>query len=109
MLEFPFDRRSDLKAMLSLAAIFFAVFLVVFFYLYRNIQMANLRYELKKLARQERRLYLEVEELRLKVAKYSSAERMEKLFREKYGYLPVHLGQKIVTLELPQTQKESHE
>lgn len=106
-MELSSDSKSDLKSMFSVAAILLVAFLVLFFYLYRNIQMATLRYEIKKLEKQERALYLEVEELRLKVARFSRAERIERLYRGKYGYLPVQLSQKIVTLELPNSTMQN--
>ncbi len=100
-IEFPSDHREDIRAMLNLSGFLLAVFLIMFFHLYRNIQMATLRYEIRKLEKEEKKLYLETEELRLKVASYSSASRIEKLYREKYGYVPVGMSQKITTLTLP--------
>lgn len=96
--------QEDLEA---IASVFFPVFficLIVFFFLWRNLEVTRLRYQVSKLKKKKRELYLDVERLRLQVAKYSTAERIEKLFREKYGYLPVSVSQNIVTVKLPSVQ-----
>ena len=63
--------------------------------------MSTLRYEIDRLKKKEKVVYLELEDLRLQVATFSTASRLETLFQEKYGYLPVQLGQRITTLRLP--------
>ena len=78
----------------------FIVFILVFIYVLRNIQFANLDYQIQILKKEKKKLFEEVEELHVIVADYSKTSRIEKLYREKYGYLPVQTGKKIITLEL---------
>lgn len=80
---------------------------IVFAVLYRNIRMAIVTYEIERLKKERRAAYIETEELRLQVARHSSADRMEKLFREKYGFLPVEVSQKISTYILPQLTRQA--
>lgn len=95
-----FDAES--RKMLSLAFLIFLSGGFVFGFLYRNIRNATLTYEINRLQKVRKRIYLETEDLRLQVAKYSSADRIEKLFREKYGFVPVQISQKISTYILPE-------
>lgn len=92
---------SDLRNLLSVSILIIFINLIVFGYLWRNIQMSTLKYEINRLKKQKKQLYLETEELRFKVARFSRASRLEKLFKEKYGYVPVQVSQKITTLKLP--------
>lgn len=95
-------KHEDLKNLLALSLIVFLIGGIVFAFLYRNIRMAIVTYEIERLKKDRRAIYIEMEELRLQVARNSSADRMEKLFREKYGFLPVEVSQKISTYILPQ-------
>ena len=96
----------DIKPLLSSGLIIVLIFLLVFGYLYRNIQMSTVRYEISRLKKQEKTVYLELEDLRLQIATYSTASRLENLFQEKYGYLPVQLGQRITTLKIPEVKRD---
>ncbi len=97
-------KHEDLKNLLALSLIVFLIGGIVFAFLYRNIRMAIVTYEIERLKKNRRAIYIETEELRLQVARNSSADRMEKLFREKYGFLPVEVSQKISTYILPQLE-----
>lgn len=97
-------KHEDLKNLLALSLIVFLIGGIVFAFLYRNIRMAIVTYEIEGLKKNRRAIYIETEELRLQIARHSSADRMEKLFREKYGYLPVEVSQKISTYILPQLE-----
>lgn len=98
------EKHEDLKNLVALSLIVFLVGGIVFAFLYRNIRMAIVTYEIEGLKKERRAAYIETEELRLQVARSSSADRMEKLFREKYGFLPVEVSQKISTYILPQIE-----
>lgn len=91
----------DVKVLFSSALVVILLFMLIFGYLFRNLQMSSLRYEISRLKKKEKKTYLELESLRLQVARYSTASRIETLFKEKYGYLPVQIGQRITTLQLP--------
>ncbi|RME92819.1 MAG: hypothetical protein D6767_02365 [Candidatus Hydrogenedentota bacterium] len=93
-----------------IAKAFFAAFLLsgsIFFVVWRNREVSQIRYDIIKLKKQKRTLYLEVERLRLQVAKFSTVDRIEKLFREKYGYLPVRISENIVRVKLPSMEMEN--
>lgn len=96
------EKHEDLKNLLALSFIIILIGGILFAFLYRNIRMAIATYEIERLRKERRAAYIETEELRLQVARHSSADRMEKLFREKYGFLPVEVSQKISTYILPQ-------
>jgi hypothetical protein len=101
------DKHEDLKNLLTVSLIVFLLGGIVFAILYRNIRMAIVTYEIERLKKESRAAYIETEELRLQVARHSSADRMEKLFREKYGFLPVEVSQKISTYILPQLSRQT--
>lgn len=95
------EKYEDLKNLVTLSFIVLLVGGIAFAFLFRNIRMSIASYEIERLKKQRRTAYIETEELRLQIAKHSSADRMEKLFREKYGFLPVEVSQKISTYILP--------
>lgn len=101
------DPIEDLKNLLAVSLMVFLLGGIVFAVLYRNIRMAIVTYEIERLKKERRAAYIETEELRLQVARHSSADRMEKLFREKYGFLPVEVSQKISTYILPQLTRQA--
>ncbi|MDH5719940.1 MAG: hypothetical protein OEZ13_04880 [Spirochaetia bacterium] len=91
------------KTSINLFVIFIFVFLIhliVFAYLWRNIKVSTLKYEISRLEKEKRKLFLKSEKLRLTIAEYSTISRVEKLFRERYGYVPLEISGKISTLEL---------
>ncbi|MCS6971584.1 MAG: hypothetical protein N2Z22_08780 [Turneriella sp.] len=104
-----YDKYEDLKNLLTVSVIIFLLGGIVFAVLYRNIRMAVVNYEIERLKKERRAAYIETEELRLQVARHSSADRMERLFREKYGFLPVEVSQKISTYILPQLELDKEE
>lgn len=99
------EKYEDLRNLVSLSFIVLFAGGILFAFLYRNIRMAIVSYEIEKLKKERRAAYIETEELRFQVARHSSADRMEKLFREKYGFLPVEVSQKISTYILPQLER----
>jgi hypothetical protein len=101
------DKYEDLKNLVALSLIILLIGGIVFAFLYRNIRMAIVSYEIERLKKDRRTVYIETEELRLQVARHSSADRMEKLFREKYGFLPVEVSQKISTYILPHIDRKN--
>jgi hypothetical protein len=101
------EKYEDLKNLVALSVIILLIGGIVFAFLYRNIRMAIVSYEIERLKKDRRAIYIEAEELRLQVARHSSADRMEKLFREKYGFLPVEVSQKISTYILPQIDRKN--
>ncbi|HRP68630.1 MAG TPA: hypothetical protein PLY93_03795 [Turneriella sp.] len=100
------DKYEDLKNLIALSFVIVLSAGILFAVLYRNIRMAVVTYEIERLKKERRKIYIETEELRIKVAQHSSADRMEKLFREKYGFLPVEVSQKISTYILPRIEQK---
>ncbi|OCC29993.1 Uncharacterized protein GNX_1545 [Leptospira interrogans serovar Canicola] len=46
------------------------------------------------------------DDLKIGVATYTSARRIETLYRKTYNYLPITVGDRIVTLNLPPEKNE---
>lgn len=101
------EKYEDLKNLVALSVIILLIGGIVFAFLYRNIRMAIVSYEIERLKKDRRAAYIETEELRLQVSRNSSADRLEKLFREKHGHLPVEVSQKISTYILPQIDNKN--
>jgi uncharacterized membrane protein len=84
----PREKYEDLKNLIALSVIIILIGGIVFAFLYRNIRMAIVTYEIERLKKDRKAAYIETEELRLQVARHSSADRMEKLFRENTVFFP---------------------
>jgi len=94
-------RESDLKNMLFLFMVVSVCTLLMFIYLWRNIQMANLEYEIERLKKNKKKLYLEVEALNISIARFTNPEKIEKILQQHDIYLPVRTGKRIITVKLP--------
>jgi len=95
------DYRNDLKNMIALSGVVAFFFLLVLLHLVSSIRLSNVRYEMSHLEKEKKKLQLEVQSLRFQVATVSRMDRVDSLFREKYGYLPVQLSNHIATIKLP--------
>ncbi len=98
---------SDLGNLLRITAVVGTFHLLVFGLLWKNIQVATLRYEISELKNQKKEKYLELERLKSSVARYYNAENLERLYKQKYGYVPMEVSQKIVTVRLGTTKKKN--
>jgi hypothetical protein len=94
-------KESDLKNLFFLFFIVSICSLVMFVYLWRNIRMANLEFEIDHLKKDKKKLYLEVESLNISIARYTNPEKIEKILKQREIYLPVRTGKRIVTVKLP--------
>lgn len=103
------QKQDEFQNLLFLFFVVSVLSLVFFIYLWRSIQFANLEFDIYRLEKEKKKLYEEVESLKLSVANYSTVSRIEKLYRSRFGYLPVHTGKSIVTLELPKHPPEDPE
>lgn len=92
----------DLGNLLFILAAVSLVSLIAFAGTWRNIRFANLLYEISRLEKEKKEVYEEVEKLRLRVAEYSTPERIEKLYRDKMGIFPVQASDRIISVELPE-------
>ena len=95
------SRESDLKNLFFLFFVVAVCSLVVFIYLWRNIQMANLDYDIEMLKKEKKKMNLEVESLNIKIARYTNPEKIEKILQQHDIFLPVRTGKRIVTVKLP--------
>lgn len=101
--------REDLKNLISILALVLILFLLVFGHLYRNVKMAELRYEVERQEKKKQQLQLDVQSLRFQVARYSRMDRVDTLFRDRFGYLPVQLSRHIMTLQIPDSPEKDRE
>ena len=77
------------------------IFLLLSLYLVQSLHVSNLKYQIRKLGQDTQALMKKNTELRIQVARVASAERIEKIYRLKYGYVPVASTFRIKTLSLP--------
>ena len=92
----------DLGNMLFLFSLVAVFTMFLFLHLWRNIQFANIEYEIRSLKKEMTTLFIDVEKFRQSAADYSAITRVDKLYQEKFGHLPLEKGKKIITLELPE-------
>lgn len=95
-------RENNLQPLLMLIGLMFLFFLFLTSYVYRNIEMSRVKYDINRLKKKRMQLYLEVENLRLSTAQESTVYRIDTLFRERYGNVSVDLGANITSIELPE-------
>lgn len=70
-------------------------------FVWQNVRVTEMRAEIRRLNRQSKKLLRKNDELKIAVAENSSAERLERIYRVKYGYIPVATRFRIQTLTLP--------
>lgn len=92
--------------MLRITMIILVFNLIIFGILWKNIQIATLKYEITLLKEQKKEKYLELEKLKASLAKVFNAENIERLYKEKYGYMPIDLSQKIITVQITDSNTE---
>lgn len=81
--------------LVSIPAFFFYI------YLWQNIQYTHKMKELKNLTRKKDHLIRKNDDLKIGITSYTSAERIESLYRKTYNYLPISIGTRIETVILP--------
>ncbi|MCE9501468.1 MAG: septum formation initiator family protein [Leptospira sp.] len=72
-----------------------------FFYVWQNVSYQQLNREVRKLSAKKEELIKKNDDLKIGIAEYTSAERIEGLYRKTYNYLPISVGSRIVTITLP--------
>ncbi|MDH4198868.1 MAG: hypothetical protein OEV66_00665 [Spirochaetia bacterium] len=101
------DRQNSKAAKEDIKNLFFLLFIVsvatflIFIYLWRNIQMANLDMEIEHLKKEKKKLLFEIEAIHASIASTTTPERIEKLLKEHEIYLPVRTGKSIISVKLP--------
>jgi len=91
----------EFKTLSSIFILLIILGFIVFAYQWRNIKMASIRYNISKLELKKKSLIGQLEKLKFSVADKSTTARIEKLYRKRYGYIPIRLSRKIITLKMP--------
>lgn len=100
-MEVESDKQEDLKAMLSATTIIIAVGFFIFSYAWRNIKMANLNYEIRKLSSKRKDLYYSVEKIRLQISGKATAAKIDEMIRGELSHLPFQPASKTTIIKLP--------
>ncbi|MBM9499105.1 hypothetical protein JWG44_02405 [Leptospira sp. 201903071] len=83
------------------------LFLSLFFlYVWQNVQVARLNREISIATGEKIKQIKKNDDLKIGVATYTSARRIETLYRKTYNYLPITVGDRIITLNLPPEKNE---
>ncbi|EMJ90950.1 hypothetical protein [Leptospira alstonii] len=83
------------------------LFLSLFFlYVWQNVQVARLNREIGVATGEKIKQIKKNDDLKIGVATYTSARRIETLYRKTYNYLPITVGDRIITLNLPPEKNE---
>ncbi|MBW0435924.1 hypothetical protein DLM76_09250 [Leptospira yasudae] len=83
------------------------LFLSLFFlYVWQNVQVARLNREIGIATGEKIKQIKKNDDLKIGVATYTSARRIETLYRKTYNYLPITVGDRIITLNLPPEKNE---
>ena len=78
-----------------------------FLYVWQNVKISHLNRELNALTRQKEELIRSNDDLKIGITSYTSAKRIEALYRKTYQYLPVTVGNRIETIVLPPEKKHA--
>lgn len=97
----PETDKEDIKNLIFLFFVVTIATFLIFIYLWRNIQMANLEMEIEHLKKEKKKLFFEIEAIHTSIASSTNPERIEKMLREHEVYLPVRTGKSIISVKLP--------
>jgi|JI10StandDraft_1071094.scaffolds.fasta_scaffold389998_2 hypothetical protein len=78
---------------------FYALF---YFSVWQGIETAKWKRLIHEKVLEKEDLIRRNDDLKIGIVSYTSAERIEALYRRTYQYLPISLGNRIITVELPQ-------
>lgn len=95
--KFFFDFISPLKPFVLLIPF------LLFFYssVWQGLEKARLTRQIHERTSTKEELKRKNDELKIGIVSYTSAERIETLYRRTYQFLPISLGNRTVTIELP--------
>ncbi|GBF49150.1 hypothetical protein LPTSP4_06600 [Leptospira ryugenii] len=79
----------------------FPILLIFYFVVSQGIETAKLKRMIREKVVEKDDLIRRNDDLKIGIVSYTSAERIEALYRRTYQYLPVSVGNRIVTIELP--------
>lgn len=72
-----------------------------FFHVWQGLEKARLQRSIHERTTTKEELKRKNDELKIGIVSYTSAERIETLYRRTYQFLPISLGNRTVTIELP--------
>ncbi|TGK48334.1 hypothetical protein [Leptospira bouyouniensis] len=72
-----------------------------FFHVWQGLEKAKLQRFIHERTTTKEELKRKNDELKIGIVSYTSAERIETLYRRTYQFLPISLGNRTVTIELP--------
>ncbi|EQA38661.1 hypothetical protein LEP1GSC047_2194 [Leptospira inadai serovar Lyme str. 10] len=81
--------------------------LFLFLFVWQNVQVARLNRELALASQSKELLLKKNDDLKIGMATYTSARRIEALYRKTYHYLPITVGDRIITVTLPPERNET--
>ena len=96
------EKKKDLKKIISVFLMVSLMTFLLFSFLWRNIKMSQIRYEIYRLSKKKEKLFFKMEKLRLQVSTTATANQIEELVRSEMGHLPVKVSEKITLVKLPE-------
>ncbi len=79
----------------------FPLYVLFYFLVWQGIETAKWKRMIHQKNAEKEDLVRKNDELKIGIVSYTSAERIEALYRKTYQYLPISLGNRTVTIELP--------
>lgn len=79
----------------------FPFYLFLFVLVWQGLEKSRLVRSIHELNQTKDELKRKNDELKIGIVSYTSAERIETLYRKTYQFLPISLGNRTVTVELP--------
>ncbi len=98
---------SDLGFLLSLFGWILLPFGLSLLFVWQNVQIARLNREISIASQDKEKLLKKNDDLKIGMATYTSARRIEALYRKTYHYLPITVGDRIITVTLPPERNEA--
>ncbi|WP_210409756.1 hypothetical protein [Leptospira biflexa] len=92
---------SDFFAPLQSLLVLFPLLGFFFFFVWQGLEKAKLQRFIHERTTAKEELKRKNDELKIGIVSYTSAERIETLYRRTYQFLPISLGNRTVTIELP--------
>jgi hypothetical protein len=79
----------------------FPLYVLFYFSVWQGIETTTWKRNIHEKALEKEDLVRRNDDLKIGIVSYTSAERIEALYRKTYQYLPISLGNRIITVELP--------
>jgi len=79
----------------------FPFILLFYFSVWQGIETAKWKRLIHEKSSEKEDLIRKNDDLKIGIVSYTSAERIEALYRQTYQFLPISLGNRIITIELP--------